>query len=64
MRSSSCGEYQDYLVDAVFQHEGMAAEFVAPHLLQRIEIGDLLAHNGSGAGNLRDTFEFESQAAN
>jgi hypothetical protein len=42
----------------------MAAEFVAPHLLQRIEIGDLLAHNGSGAGNLRDTFEFESQAAN
>jgi len=57
MKSSGRGEYQDYLVGIVFQCEGMAAEFVASHLLQCIEIGDFLTHNRAHAGNLSDALE-------
>lgn len=57
MKSSGRSEYQDYLVGIVHQHEGMAAEFVASHLLQRIEIGDFLTHDRAYAGNLSDALE-------
>ena len=40
----------------------MAAQLVSSHLLHRIEVGDLLAHNWANASNLGDTLELEGQA--
>jgi len=61
VKSSGCGEYQDYFASAVFHCEGMAAEFVASYLLQRIEIANFLTHNRANTGDLRDALELEGK---